>query len=183
MKRGEARASRRYARVLLEVSFSSAQADPAQLRRELQAAASLLESERGLAEALASPAVPAEAKRGIVEAAWRDSSPLLRRLLGLLLERGRMGLLAAIAASYGDLWNAACGVLPAQATSAVPLAPEEMTAVERALGRASGRDVELTADVDPELMGGLLVRIGGLVYDGTVRGRLRALRERLAAAD
>ena len=99
------------------------------------------------------------------------------------LERGRLGLLPAIATTYGQLWNAARGVLPAEATSAQPLNEEQRAAVQRALGRATGRDVELTTAVDPDVLGGLLVRMGGQVYDGTVRGRLRALRERLTAAD
>ncbi|HET8646309.1 MAG TPA: ATP synthase F1 subunit delta [Vicinamibacteria bacterium] len=183
MKRAQVTAARRYARALLEVSFTSAQGDPAALRRELQAAAELVEDRSDLVDALASPAVPAEAKRRVVEAVWSGASPLLRRLLTLLVERGRVALLPALARTYGELWNAARGVLPAEATSAVPLTPEQLAAVERALGRAAGRDVELTAAVDPELMGGLLVRMGGLIYDGTVRGRLRALRERLAASE
>lgn len=183
MKRSEVTAARRYARALLEVSFASAEGDPAALRRELEQASALLEERRDLSEALASPAVPPAAKRGLVEAVWREASPLLRRLLALLVERGRVGLAAAIASTYADLWNAARGVVPAEAISAVPLAGEQLAAVERALGRVARRDVELKASVDPEVMGGLMVRIGGLVYDGTVRGRLRALRERLAAAD
>lgn len=183
MKRAEVTAARRYARALLEVSFASPQGDPAALRRDLEEAAALLESRDDLAEALASPAVPPAAKRGLVEAVWRGANPLLRRVLTLLVERGRVRLVAAIAATYAELWNAARGVLPAEAISAVPLPAEQMEAVQRALGRAARRDVELKASVDPELMGGLMVRMGGVVYDGTVRGRLRALRERLSAAD
>jgi ATP synthase F1 delta subunit len=183
VKRAEVTAARRYARALMDVSFASAEGDPGALRPELEAAAALLAERTDLSEALASPAVPVEAKRRLVEAVWRDTSPLLRRLLTLLVERARVGLLAAIASTYADLWNAARGVLPAEAVSAVPLEADQLAAVERALGRAARRDVELTASVDPEVMGGLMVRMGGLVYDGTVRGRLRALRERLAAAD
>jgi F-type H+-transporting ATPase subunit delta len=183
VKRAEVTAARRYARALLEVAFQAADGDPARLRRELDEAVQLLESQRELDDALGSPAVPLDAKRKVVEAVWREASPLLRRLLSLLVERGRTALLPAIAATYRQLWNAARGVLPAEATSAEPLSAEELGAVERAVGRAVGRDVELTAAVDPEVLGGLLVRVGGQVYDGTVRGRLRALRERLAAAD
>lgn len=183
LKRTEVTAARRYARALLEVAFTSAGGDPGALRRELSEAAALVEDRHDLAEALASPAVPADRKRALVEAVWREASPLLRRLLTLLVERGRMGLLPALAAAYGELWNAARGVLPAEATCAVPLTGEQRAEVERALGRATGRDVELTAQVDPAVLGGLLVRVGGVVYDGTVRGRLRALRERLTAAD
>jgi ATP synthase F1 delta subunit len=181
VKRGELTAARRYARALLEVAYQSADGDPAALRRQLAEAAGLLEDRPELEGALSSPAVPLDAKRNVVRAVWKDASPLLRRLLEMLVERGRLGVLDAIASTYGQLWNAARGVLPAEATSAEPLSEEQRAAVQRALGRATGRDVELTTAVDPELMGGLLVRVGGQVYDGTVRGRLRALRERLAA--
>jgi F-type H+-transporting ATPase subunit delta len=119
----------------------------------------------------------------VVEAVWHAGSPLLRRILGMLVERGRVGLLGGVSSAYGHLWNAARGVLPAEATSAVPLSEEQLASLKRALGRATGRDVELTTEVDPALLGGLLVRVAGQVYDGTVRGRLRALREHLAAAD
>ena len=183
MRRGELTAARRYARALLEVAFQSAEANPAELRRDLEAAAALLEAQPELSEALASPAVPPEAKHGVLEAVWRGASPLLQRLLGMLVDRGRLRLLGAVATTYAQLWNAARGVLPAEATSAVALTEEQLSALKRALGRATGRDDELTAAVDPALLGGLLVRVGGQVYDGTVRGRLRALRERLAAAD
>jgi F-type H+-transporting ATPase subunit delta len=181
MKRGEQAASRRYARALLEVAFESPDGDPAALRRDLEAAAALLESQVELADALSNPALPPEVKRKVVEEVWGGASPLLRRLLGMLTDRGRTALLSTIAAAFAQLWNAARGVLPAEATSAVALSDEQQGAVQRALGRATGRDVELTTAVDPALLGGLLVRVGGQVYDGTVRGRLRALRERLAA--
>jgi F-type H+-transporting ATPase subunit delta len=183
VRRGELTAARRYARALLEVAFQSAEGDPAALRRALTAAAALLEAQPELRDALASPAVPLEAKRNLVQSVWQGATPLLRRLLEMLVERGRLGLLPSIASTYGQLWNAARGVLPAEATSAVPLSEEQQAAVQRALGRATGRDVELTTAVDAALLGGLMVRVGGQVYDGTVRGRLRALRERLAVAD
>src|SRR5215208_3957971 len=116
MKRGDLTAARRYARALLDVSFASGDGDPAALRRELQQAADVVASRDDLAEALASPAVPADTKRGLVDAIWREGSPVFRRLLGMLVERRRMPLLPALAAAYTELWNAARGVVPAEAT-------------------------------------------------------------------
>lgn len=181
MKRDQVTAARRYARALLEVAFTRADGDPGALRLELEQAATLMEESSDLLDALSSPAVPDEAKGRVAAAVWPDASPLMRRLLAMLVERGRVTLLRAIASAFADLWNAARGVLPAQATSAVPLAPEQQEALTRALGRATGKDVELSSAVDPALLGGLLVRVGGQVYDGTVQGRLRALRAHLAA--
>jgi F-type H+-transporting ATPase subunit delta len=179
VKRDQATAARRYARALLEVAFTRADGDPAALRRELEEAAAVLEANAPLQDALASPAVGDEAKRRVLDAVWPQASPLLRRLLGLLVERGRTPLLGAIASAFADLWNGARGVVPARAESAVPLEPEQQQAIARALGRVTGKDVELSATVDPGLLGGLRVRVAGQVYDGTVQGRLRALRAHL----
>jgi F-type H+-transporting ATPase subunit delta len=183
VKRDQATAARRYARALLEVAFTRPDGDPGGLRRELEQAAAQLEQSADLQDALDSPALPAESKLRVMGAVWPQSSPLMRRLLEMLVERGRTALLGAIAAAFADLWNAARGVVPAQATSAVPLAPEQQEAITRALGRVTGKDVELSTSVDPELLGGLQVRMAGQVYDGTVRGRLRALRAHLASGD
>jgi ATP synthase F1 delta subunit len=183
VKRDQVTAARRYARALLEVAFTRADGDPAALRRELEQAATQMEQSSDLQDALASPAVPEEAKGRVVAAVWPDASPLMRRLLALLVERGRITLLRAIASAFAELWNAARGVLPAQATTAAPLAPEQQEALARALGRATGKDVELSTTVDAALLGGLVVRVGGQVYDGTVQGRLRALRAHLAAGE
>ena len=183
MKRGEATAARRYARALLEVAFTAAEGNPGTVRRELDEAAGLLRANQALSDALTSPAIDVEAKEKITASVWAEASPLLRRLLVVLVQRNRLELLPAVAAAFTELWNAARGTLPAQASSAVALSTQQQQAVAQALGRLTGRDVELSATVDPELLGGLLVRIGGQIYDGTVRGRLRALRERLSAAD
>jgi F-type H+-transporting ATPase subunit delta len=171
-------AARRYARALLDVALP--QGDAETLRRELREAAALLASQKDLQSALEHPALPAEAKRKVVEAVWgRRGSPVLGRLMALLAERGRIALLPAIEQSYGGLWNAHRGVVAAEAVSAVPLDENQTRAVAEALRRATGKDVELQSRADPALVGGLLVKMAGRTYDGTVRGRLRALRQRL----
>jgi F-type H+-transporting ATPase subunit delta len=183
LKRGQAAAARRYARALLEVALAARDGNAAALRQELDGASALFLGQQELREALTSPAVVVEAKQKIVEKVWAGAAPLLRRLLGMLAQRNRLELLPDVSRTFAELWNASRGVLPAEAISAVPLTAEQQQEVAKALGRATGRDVELTAAVDPALLGGLLVRMAGQVYDGTVRGRLRALRERLTVAD
>ena len=177
MKKVSLAAARRYARALLDVAQQS---DPAAVREELRAVRALLEQHSELAEALAHPALPAAKKRSVLRAALelKLSAPVLR-LLELLVERGRLGLLGAIEGAYGALFNAQRGVATAEAVSAAPLGAEERRALTAALERASGLRIELEAREDPALLGGLLVRMGGRSYDGSVRGRLRALRERL----
>ena len=90
-----------------------------------------------------------------------------------------MELLPAIEESLGVLWNAQRGVMAAEAVSAVALDEAQTRAVAEALRKATGKDVELQTRTDPALLGGILVKMAGRTYDGTVRGRLRALRQRL----
>jgi F-type H+-transporting ATPase subunit delta len=178
VRASEQAASRRYARALLDVALQ--QGDPEALRGELQAAVALLAAQEELRAALEHPALPAESKKKVVEAVWDGrTSKVLARLLALLAERGRVSLLAAIAQTYGGLWNAHRGVVPAEAVSATALDDAQLRAVKDALRRATGKEIELESRTDGALLGGLLVRMAGRTYDGTVRGRLRALRERL----
>jgi F-type H+-transporting ATPase subunit delta len=179
MKKGSLAAARRYARALLDVAQEG---EPAAVRDELRAARTLLEQHAGLAEALAHPALPAGKKLGLLRAVVKDElSPPVLRLLELLVERGRVGLLPAIESAYAVLFNAQRGVAQAEVVSAAPLGADERRALQAALERASGLGVELAMREDPALLGGLLVRLGGRSYDGSVRGRLRALRALLGA--
>lgn len=172
-------AARRYARALLDVALEKG--DPAQLREELRAVEGLLRDNRDLELALTHPALGAERRRGLVRAvlAGRGVSALLERLLDLLAERARLALLPGIAAAYEAAFNAERGVVAALAVTAQPLDAAQREALTQALRQASGRDVELTTSVDPTTLGGVLVRMGGKTYDGTVRRQLARLRERL----
>jgi len=120
-----------------------------------------------------------------VKAVWqaRNASPLLLRLLDLLAERGRLDVLSAVAESYAVLHNAHKGVVRAEVVTAVPLETTQQRLLETALGQvADAKAVELRAQVDPTVLGGVLVRMAGRTYDGTVRGRLASLRARLAGS-
>jgi F-type H+-transporting ATPase subunit delta len=115
-----------------------------------------------------------------VAAVWKKSGvELLRRLLTLLAERNRMELLPEIHRRFTELWNAHRGVVTAEAVAAQPLPAAEARRLADALQRATRREVDLRSSVDPDVLGGVLVRMEGRVYDGTVRARLRALRARL----
>jgi F-type H+-transporting ATPase subunit delta len=178
MKRASPAAARRYARALLDVALEQAAA--ARLREELRGAQSLLEGQRELRELLAHPAVANDEKKGMLRAVFSGrASPLLLRLLEMLLDRQRITLLPAIREAYDTLWNAQRSVAAAQAVSAQPLEASERQALEQALERATGLGIELETREDPSLLGGLLVRIEGRTYDGSLRAQIRALRARL----
>ena len=168
--------ARRYARALLDVALQKGTAEA--VRTELSAIAGLIAGHADLAALLAHPAVSAERKRKLVGAvaAKAGASELLTRLLAMMGERDRLALLPMVAAAYAKLWNAHRGVVAAEAVSATPLDEAQTRAVAKALGAATGREVDLQARVDPRLLGGMLVNMEGRTYDGSVRARLLALR-------
>jgi len=167
--------ARRYARALLEAAGPGGLA----LRDELRAFVPLVEGHRELRRALLDPALGSEPRRRVLAAVAEraGASPLLRRLLDLLATRDRVSLLPELVEAYAEVANAAHGILSAEVVSAVPLAG----APQQRLATALGGEVELRCRVDPVLVGGVLVRVGGTTYDGSVRTRLAALRRRLAS--
>jgi F-type H+-transporting ATPase subunit delta len=151
------------------------------LREELRAFAPILAGHPELGAALLHPGVAAEQKQRLLEALAdrAGATELLRRLLALLAARDRIALLPDVVEAYAGLANAARGVVSAEVVSAVPRPAEQKRALAAAL-RGEGAAVELRERVEPDLVGGLLVRSGGRTYDGTVRTRLAALRRRLS---
>lgn len=180
MNRAASAAARRYAKALLAVA--QPRGEDAALAAELRGAAVLLEGNEELRQVLTHPALAPEKKRRLVESVWtpRRGSELFRRLLALLAARDRLGQIGAIAAAYAAAWNDSRGVKTARAVSAVPLAAAQQEALAGALQKATGAAVELTAETDGALLGGVVVHMDGRTYDGSVRTRLRLLRERLA---
>lgn len=177
MRLGTTGAARRYARALLDLAL--AQKAGEDVRRGLRESVRLLATQAELRVVLEHPAVNTARKRAMVEQVWKSEHALVRRLLILLAERERIELLPDVERIYSRLWNAQRGVVEAEALSVQPLTDDHRRALEAALRALSGREVELTAAVAPEILGGLVVRMDGKVYDGSVRGRLRALRQRL----
>jgi F-type H+-transporting ATPase subunit delta len=178
MKGGES-AARRYARALLDVALEKG--DTA-LRQDLEDLGQLYADNAPLRTMLLHPGVPAEKKTAVIAALLKGRpSDLLQRLVGLLVQRDRVELLPHVAKAYVRLWNTSKGIVAAEAVSARELDEAEARAVSAAAARAiGGKQVDLRRRVDASLMGGLLLRMEGRVYDGSVRSRLRALRERLA---
>jgi len=178
MKGGES-AARRYARALLDVALEKG--DTA-LRQDLEDLGQLYADNAQLRTMLLHPSVPAQKKTAVISALLKGRpTDLLQRLVGLLVQRDRVELLPLVAEAYVRLWNTAKGIVAAEAVSARELDETEARAVSAAAARAiGGKQVDLRRRVDASLMGGLLLRMEGRVYDGSVRSRLRALRERLA---
>ena len=172
-------AARRYA----EAAFQVAQRDDtvAAWRIELDAAAAVA-SDDTVGRILANPAVPLETRREMAETTFGTIAgrPVLN-LIGLMLRRGRIHELPRLAAEFRRLDDARQGITMATATSAAPLTPDEVRALTQRMEQFTGGRVELELQVDPSLLGGLVVRVGDRLIDGSVRGRLERLRNQLVS--
>ena len=169
----------RYARALLDVVIK--EGNPEQVEQELSALADLYAGNAELQKALTSPAVPVAAKRGVIEAlvSRAKPSPALGKLMLMLADRNRLALLPELAASYRERLMDYRLIVRAEVTTAVPLLPDQVTQFEARLTAAIGRRVTMTTHVDPALIGGVVARVGGTVYDGSIATQLSNMRERL----
>ena len=170
-------APRRYA----EAAFEIAQRDGTveRWRSELEAASAIVGDERAL-RALANPSVPIDQRSVAVAALLQGiASDPVQNLIQLLLRRGRIEGLPRVAAEFRRLDDRRQGITHATATSAAPLTPDEVQALTERLERSTGGRIALDVQVDPSLLGGLVVRVGDRMIDGSVRGRLERLRSQL----
>ena len=133
-------------------------------------------------DVLRNPARPLRQRTDLVDAllATRVPRPVLK-VVGLLVERGRIDRLPGVAAEYRRMLTQQNGVVEAVAKTAMPLTDAETAALQRKVADMTGQTVDLRVEVDESLIGGLTVRVGDTLYDASVRGRLERLRERLVA--
>ncbi len=147
----------------------------------LEALASLVESHDELRRALHSPFVPASAKQGIIDelAGPLDMPDAVRRSLHVIAEQGALNDLTPLAAALRLLVNRQAGIVDATVTTAVPLSPAQVELLQARLSEATGKQVSVKATVDPDVLGGVVARVGGVVYDGTLARQLARLHEQL----
>jgi F-type H+-transporting ATPase subunit delta len=169
----------RYARALFDVALK--ESDPVQVERDLTSFADLMSSNAELHSALTNPAVPASAKRQIVDALGTrlNAASPARKLLLLLADRDRLGIVPDLLAVYRERLMEHQQVVRAEVTTAAPLSPERMVQIEQKLAALTGRNVNMTTSVDPAIIGGVVTRIGSTVYDGSIATQLAKLKEKL----
>lgn len=170
-------APRRYA----EAAFQLAERDGSieTWRRELEQAAA--ESDGQLMAVLANPALPLDERLTAANRVFAGLSQPVRNLVLLLVKRHRIEQLPRVAAEFARLDDRRKGITHATATSAAPLTDIETRALTARLEQMTGGRIALTTDVDESLLGGLVVRVGDRLIDGSVRGRLERLRNQLAS--
>ena len=175
-------AATRYAKALLDVAATDA--DAAAAERDLAGLTAAMQAHRELQQALTSPSVPASGKRKIAAALAErlGFGATTRRLVDLLAERDRLGDLEQILAVYRERLLDRRKVQRAEVRSAAPLSADVAKAIEARLGAVTGTTVQVEAVVDPSLIGGVLAKVGGIVYDGSVKTQLEKLRKQLVGA-
>jgi F-type H+-transporting ATPase subunit delta len=131
---------------------------------------------------LENPEVPVEDRQQVFRTTLGpDMLPQMANLLGLILRRRRVDQLPRIAREFRRLYNRRAGIVEAIATSAAQLDEAEVAALRSRLEQMTSARIELQFAIDPQLLGGIQVRLGDLLIDGSVRGRLERLRSRLAS--
>lgn len=171
---------RRYAKALMAVTADRRE-KPDDLLVELEAAAGALAGEPRFGELMANPKVLLSDRLASL-GRFLDSlqpRPLARHFFQMLLKKGRLGALPEIVEEFRALADERAGVIRAAVTSAAALSGEDAERLRTILGARFGKTVILTSAVDPALIGGLVVRIGSLSFDGSIRSQLAAIHRQL----
>jgi F-type H+-transporting ATPase subunit delta len=169
-----------YSRALLDLARERGEEDA--LLDELTQLADYLAGNPAFADFLASPLVDGDARREVIEKAFRGrASDLLVDGLQVLNRKGRLGLLAAVAQAYRSQYREEKGLVDVHVRTAVPLSPALRQQLEEAARRFTGRIPFLIEQVDPALLGGLVVQVGDRKMDASVASRLAEIARRLDA--
>jgi len=174
--------ARRYAAVLFEVTRK--QGSPEVAETQLNQFVALVHGHAELQTVLAHPAVPASKKRAVVEQILNvsgDMSGEVKRLLLMLAERDRIGNIAEVAAAFTERLMAYRKVVHAEIVTAGHLTGTQRDAIAKSLSQAAGADVRVEESVDPSIMGGIVARVGSVVYDASLSRQLEKMRRQLMA--
>ncbi len=171
--------ARRYAVALAEVVLARGEAQ--EVREELAAWDELMRSNAELLEVFRHPAINYEQKRGVLEELIRRARPrpTTANFLKVLLQNGRLTELGEVSVQFAQELDRRSGVVTARVTTARPLSPDAQETLRARLGQLTGSRVRLQFEVDDELIGGVVTRIGSTLYDGSVRGRLQQIKQRM----
>jgi F-type H+-transporting ATPase subunit delta len=167
-----------YARSLFEVANERGMLD--EVREQLGAFADALDSNRDLAIFFFSPYFSTEEKKDGLRRAVTGADPIFMNFLEALVERHRMPAIFRIRARYEELWDEENQLLPVEVTSSVELDKNIINSIGERIGEQTGRKVELSSKVDPEILGGVVLRVGNSILDASIRNRLNQLRKQVA---
>ena len=171
--------SRRYARAVLDLGLAAGNLD--RMGADLRTLAKAMKDSAELQSALTNPAIRRADRRRILDAllARISAQPQTKNLVYLLLDSERLGSLEGISREVDAMIQARSGRVSAEIISAKPLDPAQVAQITTALEQLSGKKVDVTRREDPALLGGVVAKVGDVVYDGSLRTQLRAIREEL----
>jgi F-type H+-transporting ATPase subunit delta len=173
--------SSRYARALADV-ITSAKLDATKAVEQLGSVVSAFEASRELREVWESPAIPVEQKRKVLDAIVAKvgvTDRPIRNFVAVLIDQDRISLLPEIAKQLDTELNSRLGRVDAEITSARELGEEQRKSLIAEISRLTGKVVLPRYATDSELLGGVTVRVGSTIYDGSVRGQLQRIRQQL----
>jgi ATP synthase F1 delta subunit len=169
-----------YARALFQVATDRDLLD--EIREELGQFVDALNENRNLAVFLFSPYFSSQEKKDGLRRAIEGADDGFMNFLEALVERHRMPVIFRIQVRYEEMWDEAKKLLPVQVTTAVKLDESTVNAIGQRIGEQAGKKIELTSDVDPDILGGIVLRVGNFILDASIRNRLNQLRKQVAQA-
>lgn len=174
----EPRIVRRYATALFRAASKAGVID--QIESDLGLVSYTVESSPRLAKALRSPQIPRDVKREILRAIFGGKvHEITLSYLFLLVDKQREEAMTATEAVFVELANEARGIIVVEVTSAIELTRQEENRLREKLSARTGKRVELVVHIDPSVIGGLIVKIGDTLIDGSIRGQLAVLKEKM----
>lgn len=168
--------AKRYAQALFELARDAGREEAwLDSLREVEAAL----SDEAAALFFGDPRIPRERKAAVVGDVAAGADETVAKFTGLLAQKQALGVFPAIVREYGQLLNESLGRAQATVTSAVALTAEQQARLSASLGAMLGKEVVLDAHEDADIIGGIVVRVGDQIIDGSVRARLDGLRQSL----
>lgn len=170
---------RRYARALLGLGAEKGNYEA--LGREVGAFAAAMKTSRDLVHTLTNPVFGREQRRKVVDALLvrTGASPVTKNFFHLLLDRERLVFVPDISRELDAMIDAKAGRVHAEVKSAQPLSPSHEQQLKSSLEKMSGKTVLMSKEHDPSLLGGVVAKLGDVVYDGSLKNQLQRLREQL----
>ena len=172
--------ARVYGRALFEVADEQGKVDV--LREQLGQFADALEGNRELRLFFFSPYFSTAEKQQALDGLLDGADEAFVSFLKLLIENHRMPVIFRVRREYERLWAEANRVLPVQVTSAIELDEVTTESIGASIGQSTSRKVTLSTRVDPDILGGIVVRVGNSILDASIRSRLEQLRKQVASA-
>ena len=169
-----------YARSLFEAAKDQDKLD--EIREQLGTFADAVAESHDLQVFLFSPYLSTEEKKQGLRRAIEGADEAFLNFLDLVVENHRMPAIFRVRREFDELWEEENQLLPVQVTSAVPLDDAIVQEIGSTIGEQTGKQVALSSHVDPDILGGIVVRVGNSILDASIRNRLEQLRKQVAKA-